>query len=137
MSEFGIKSREIRDELHHIWQEILDEAIKSDYFDFSLVDGYRSNEQQEKEFAAGNSKAHAGESAHNYLPSFGVDLIPYPSEYKDPQAMLLLAGHIIGTAERLGYKVTCGCDWDRDGMVIDTTFRDFWHFELTDWRQMI
>ena len=136
MSNFGNKSQSVIDTLHPIWQEILNQAIKSDYFDFSVVDGYRSDEAQEAEYAAGNSHARAGESAHNYLPSFGVDLIPYPSGYKDGQAMLLLAGHIISTAERLGYDITNGSDWDRDGMVIDTTFRDFWHFELTGWGDM-
>ena len=136
MSSFGNKSQKIRSELHPIWQEILDEAIKSDYFDFSLVKGYRSDEDQNAEYEIGNSHARAGESAHNYFPSFGVDLIPYPSGYKDGQAMLLLAGHIISIAERLGYDITNGSDWDRDGMVIDTNFRDFWHFEITNWRTM-
>lgn len=136
MSSFGSKSLSVRAKLHQIWKEILDEAIKSDYFDFSIVNGYRTDEDQEAEFDAGNSKARAGESAHNYLPSFGVDIIPHPSGYSDGQAMLLLAGHIIGTAERLGYEITNGSDWDRDGMVIDTNFKDFWHFELTNWRKM-
>lgn len=136
MSSFGRKSQKVRSELHPIWVEILDEAIKSDYFDFSLIEGYRSDEQQEIEYKSGNSHARAGESAHNYFPSFGIDLIPYPSGYKDGQAMLLLAGHIISTAERLGHKVTNGSDWDRDGMVIDTNFKDFWHFELTNWAEM-
>ncbi len=136
MSSFGPKSALVFKTLHPVWQEILAEAIKSDYFDFSLIEGYRSDEKQNAEFESGNSKARAGESAHNYFPSFGIDLIPYPSGYKDGQAMLLLAGHIIGTAERLGYAVTNGSDWDRDGMVIDTNFQDFWHFELTNWREM-
>jgi hypothetical protein len=142
MSTFGNKSLKVRSTLHRIWKEILDEAIKSDYFDFSLVDGYRSDEAQNAEYEAGNSHAKAGESAHNTTDendepcSLGVDLIPYPSGYKDGQAMLLLAGNIIRTAENLGYEITNGSDWDRDGMVIDTNFKDFWHFEITNWRKM-
>ena len=134
MSAFGEKSTEILEELCPELQLVMAEAIKSNYFDFSLVQGFRSGSDQEIAFAAGNSKAHAGESPHNYFPSYGVDVIPYPSGYKDGQAMLLLAGHILGTAERMGIDLTCGCDWDRDGMVIDTNFKDFWHFELKDWR---
>ena len=136
MSSFGTQSMKVRATLHPIWQEILDEAIKSDRHNFSLVEGNRSNELQEEAFKSGNSKARAGESAHNYLPSFGVDMVPYPSGYKDGQAMLLLAGHIISTAERLGHDIVSGSDWDRDGMVIDTNFKDFWHFELTNGRKM-
>jgi len=144
MSYYGKRSMKVYDTLHPIWQEILTEAIKSDYFDHSLIVGYRSNEQQLIEFSAGRSKARPGESAHNTVnkqtgkpESMGVDLVPAKSQYSDGQAMLLLAGHIISTAERLGHKITNGSDWDRDGMVIDTNFKDFWHFELTDWREMI
>jgi peptidoglycan L-alanyl-D-glutamate endopeptidase CwlK len=136
MSAFGPESLAVAATLHPIWQQILHEAIKSEYFDFSIVEGYRPNNMQQLMFDTGKSKARPGQSAHNYMPSFGVDLTPYPTGYKDGQAMLLLAGHIISTAERLGYEVTCGCDWDRDASVIDTNFRDFWHFELTDWRKM-
>ncbi len=143
MSNFGSKSLKVRATLHPIWQEILDEAIKSDRFNFSLIEGYRSDEDQNAEYEAGNSKAKAGESAHNEVndetsepESKGVDLVPYPSAYSDGQAMLMLVGHVVSTAERLGYDVTSGADWDRDGMVIDTNFKDFWHFELTDWRNM-
>lgn len=136
MSHYGKRSMAVYKTLHRIWQKILTEAIKSDYFDHSLIEGYRSDEKQDAFYANGASKAKAGESSHNYFPSFGCDLIPAKSKYKDGQAMLLLAGHIIGTAERLGYKVTNGSDWDRDGMVMDTNFKDFWHFELTGWRKM-
>lgn len=137
MSNFGKKSAAVRETLHPIWKEILDEAIKSDYFDFSLIQGHRPDAEQNAAYESGVSHARAGESAHNFDPSLAVDITPYPSGYKDGQAMLLLAGHIISTAERLGYKVTCGCDWDRDGMIIDTNFKDFWHFELMDWRSYV
>lgn len=136
MSSYGRKSTRIFSTLHPIWQEILTEAIKSDYFDHSLIEGTRAPERQNELYASGESKAKAGESAHNYSPSFGVDIIPHPLGYADGQFMLLLAGHIIGVAEKMGYKVTNGSDWDRDGMTIDTNFKDFWHFELTDWRKM-
>lgn len=137
MSAFGKKSMTVRATLHEDLRRVLDEAIKSNYFDFSLIEGIRTPDRQNELYASGESKAKAGESAHNYNKSFAVDLVPYPSRYTDGQAMLLLAGHIISTAEILGIKLTCGCDWDRDGMVIDTGFKDFWHFELTDWRSMI
>jgi peptidoglycan L-alanyl-D-glutamate endopeptidase CwlK len=136
MAAFGTKSRKVLAELHPDIQSVLTEAIKSDYFDFSLMEGIRSPERQNELFAGGESKAKAGESAHNYSPSFAFDCIPHPSGYKDGQAMLLLAGHILSTADRLGVKLTCGCDWDRDGIVMDTNFKDFWHFELTNWRDM-
>ena len=140
MATFGNKSLRVINTLHVDLQYVLQEAIKSTYFDFSVIEGYRSGERQNELCASGESKARAGESAHNCTnedggaESMGVDIIPYPSGYKDGQAMLLLAGHIISTAERMGIDLTCGCDWDRDGMVLDTNFKDFWHFELTHWR---
>ena len=141
MADFGTKSQAVLSTLDYELQCVMNEAIKSDYFDFSLVDGYRSGERQDEAFASGASKAKAGESAHNCVDedgkphSKGVDIIPWPSGYTDGQAMLLLAGHILSTAERMGIDLTCGCDWDRDGMVIDTNFKDFWHFEKTRWRE--
>lgn len=137
MSSFGKKSADILATCHEDIRLVLNEAIKSDYFDFSVVEGIRTPEEQERLFRAGKSKAQAGESAHNYNKSLGVDIIPYPTGYTDGQAMLLLAGHVLSTAERLGIRITCGCDWDRDGQVIDTSFKDFWHFELTDWRDRV
>lgn len=141
MSNFGESSLKVFETLHSDLQLVLVEAIKSTYFDFSLIDGARSNDRQDELYFNGDSKAKAGESAHNCEnedgepESQGVDIIPYPSGYSDGQAMLLLAGHIISTAERLGIDIVCGCDWDRDGQVMDTNFKDFWHFELMHWRQ--
>jgi hypothetical protein len=136
MSSFGKKSARVLEDLHPQLQRVLCEAIKSDYFDFSIMEGIRPMQRQQELYDGGESKALPGESAHNYTPSLAVDITPYPSGYKDGQAMLLLAGHIISTAERLGVELTCGCDWDRDGMVIDTNFKDFWHFEIKNWKEL-
>lgn len=140
MPDFGKKSLVQYSTLCPELKEILTEAIKCPRFDFSIIEAWRSGEDQDVMYENDLSHARAGESPHNCVDedgepeSRGVDLTPYPSGYKDGQAMLLLAGHIISTADRLGYDVTNGSDWDRDGMVIDTNFKDFWHFEMTHWR---
>ena len=53
-------------------------AIDASEIDFTIVCGSRGEEEQEKAYAEGNSKAHYGESPHNATPSsLAVDICPY------------------------------------------------------------
>ena len=45
--------------------------------DFTVVEGYRSNESQEIMFNTGKSKLRAGMSRHNRSPSMAIDVAPY------------------------------------------------------------
>jgi len=56
---------------------LVNSAIENSPLDFSVVCGYRSEEDQEAAFKAGNSKAHFGESPHNCEPALAVDLVPW------------------------------------------------------------
>lgn len=49
------------------------------YIDVSIIEGYRSPEDQQKAYDSGHSKAKPGQSPHNYYPSFAVDIYPYPT----------------------------------------------------------
>lgn len=59
------------------------ELIKQ--IDFSVLEGHRGKEAQEKAFASGNSKAHYPNSKHNSVPSHAVDLAPYPIDWNNLQ----------------------------------------------------
>lgn len=110
------------------------EVIKT--FDCTVLDGYRSREEQEAAFSAGNSKLHYPFSKHNSVPSLAVDVAPYPIDWNNPKRMYWFAGYVMGIADRLRlegemiHRVRFGGDWDGDKNIDEERFRDLVHFEL-------
>ena len=107
-------------------------AIK--VMDFSVVCGYRSEEQQDLAFAEGNSTKEWPNSNHNNDPSTGIDLAPYPIDWDNrPKALArfyLLGGVMMTAAFDLGIDIRAGWDWDSDWNIDDQTFDDLGHYEL-------
>ena len=132
----GAKSMSILGQAHHDLQVVLIEAIKDSPVDFSVVEAHRSGERQNQLFEDGMTKARAGQSPHNRSPSLAVDIVPWPTGYSDESAMVYLAGHVMGTAKRLGIDLKWGGDWNRDAHLSDERFKDYPHFELAGWREM-
>lgn len=135
MAKFGKASLARRETLHPILQEILDEAIK--YFDFTIVCGYRNEEDQEKAFVKGASTKHWPDSKHNTLPSKAVDVGPYHPLFKNVDwentpRFIYLAAFIMGIAHAKGIKIRWGGDWDGDSFMRDQKFHDRPHLELVD-----
>lgn len=110
--------------------EIAKRAIEE--FDFSVVCGHRSKEEQDRAVKFGFSKAPFPTSKHNSYPSKAVDLIPYPEGYKSPERMKDLAKHVLLIAEMVGTKLRWGGDWNMNGRTDDERFIDLPHFELVD-----
>jgi hypothetical protein len=133
MPKFSARSRERLAQAHPLIQLVMNEAIKS--YDFSVICGYRNKRDQEAAFNSGNSKAHYGQSPHNYKPSLAVDLTPYPLDWNDIAAFKRLGAHIMATAKKLNVPLRWGADWNMNGNVNDERFRDFPHFELHPWRK--
>lgn len=78
MFSFGSSSTTRLNTCHPDIQKILNKALSISDIDMSVICGYRSEEEQEKAFEQGNSKAHYGESPHNMFPfSLAVDVAPY------------------------------------------------------------
>lgn len=100
--------------------------------DFSVVEGHRGAELQNKYFEEGKSKLPFPLSAHNIYPSQAVHLLPHPfpgwSRHKD---LIYFGGLVVGYALRLGVTLRFGGDWDGDRRVEDETFLDLTHFEMT------
>lgn len=126
MPKFGTKSAKKLADCHEDLQEILNEAIK--YFDFTIIESYRSEEKQLKAYNEGRSQLKKGK--HNVYPSIAVDIAPWPVDWQDTERFTYLAGHVMAIAKMNGKKIRWGNDWDMDTQTKDTNFRDYPHFEL-------
>ncbi|WP_373033351.1 hypothetical protein [Sulfurovum sp.] len=86
---FGKTSKARRDTCCKIGRVILDEAIETfTLFDFGIVCGHRCEEDQNKEFIEGDSKAKWGDSGHNVMKgnkpySIAWDVAPYCPKLRD------------------------------------------------------
>lgn len=103
----------------------------------AVMFGHRGKEDQDKAFAAGNTKLKWPNSPHNTNPSKAIDMCPVEVvnkreviDWKDTARMHLFAGYVLATAESLGVKLRWGGDWDQDTEVKDNSFDDLVHFEL-------
>lgn len=125
-------------ELHPLLRNICNDAIRE--FDFCVLDGSRNRAEQEKAFAQGNSKAHFGQSAHNWRPAIAMDIAPYPIsfDFKAPgvkDSWLALGRIILDVAKHHSTPIRWGADWNMNGSVTDETFLDWGHFELFPWKE--
>jgi peptidoglycan LD-endopeptidase CwlK len=123
---------------------ILHEAIK--IVDFTVLEGSRTLEQQQKYFKEGKSKLDGikQKSKHQISKesplSLAVDIAPYPVDWSNNSKKLarfyFLAGVIISIATKLriegkiNHSIRWGGDWDRDLDFSDNRFDDLPHFEL-------
>lgn len=139
MPVFGKVSKANLAQAHPELQRLLIAAIK--VIDFRILDSMRGRDEQELAFARGHSKAHFGQSAHNYSPSIAVDLFPKPYDWNNKQSFIDLWRVIgwwdgskgIGLAKALKIPIRWGGDWNMNGRFTDDGW-DFPHFELYPWR---
>lgn len=98
---------------------------------FRVISTIRTPEAQEVAYKTGHSKAHWGESPHDFVPSLAVDLIPLPfTDWKDLTQFMLLAHAMKNASQRVGVAIDWGGDWPAD------VIKDYPHFQLTNWKQM-
>lgn len=139
MPRFGKKSLEKREYLCKDLKRLVDEVIK--YYDFSIICSHRDRTEQEAAYNTGASKAHFGQSAHNYNPSFAVDVYPYPIPMtrKTPTSAILIDDHspewdkmifaFKSAAKQLGIEIECGIDWQK---LVDKP-----HIEIKGWKDKV
>lgn len=99
-------------------------------YDFTVLCGHRNKEDQDKAFAEGNSKTPWPKSKHNKIPSWAVDIAPYPIDWNDMDRFKQLAKIVLRIADELAVPIRWGGDFNTDG---DKTTNDAWdkpHFEL-------
>ncbi len=111
-------------------QEVFNEVIK--HFDCAVMQGYRTQAEQDEKFRQGLSKVQFPNSKHNASPSLAVDVAPYPIDWNDRERFTLFAGFVKGIAVSMGYHLRWGGDWDSDTQVKDNNFDDLPHFEIRE-----
>lgn len=119
-------------------QSILNEVIK--HVDFTILEGHRDREAQERAVAEGKSRLHWPHGNHNAFPSRAVDIAPFLPEvridWKDVVAFGRLMGFVQLIGIQQGVRLRFGLDWDGDFRTVDQdpneSLMDAPHIELVD-----
>lgn len=140
-SSFDALSQQRLKQAHPLLQKLMLNARER--IPFRILDSLRGRAEQELAFRRGNSKAHFGQSAHNFKPAVALDIVPIPLDWEDTRSFRELQ-EVIGwyDAERkdgaglaLQMKIPCrwGGDWNMNGKA-DEKLVDMPHYELHPWR---
>lgn len=119
---------------HTELQILFNEVIKT--FDCTVLEGYRNQADQEKAFAAGNTKLHWPNGKHNKSPSMAVDVSPYPVKWDRIPRFYWFGGYVMGVwaglkaQGKVTHTLRYGGDWNRNYDIDDESFKDLVHFEL-------
>lgn len=113
---------------HPDLQRLFNKVIQQ--YDCTVIQGWRSNEEQEEYYRTGKSKLRAGQSKHNKNPSLAIDVAPYPIDWNNYRRFYHFGGYVKGIADSLNIPIRWGGDWDGDNNFKDQTFHDLPHFEL-------
>lgn len=129
-------SKEKYDELDPRLKKLLDRVLTR--VDFSILEGHRGADEQNKLFDEGKSKLQFPFSKHNQLPSRAVDIAPYPIDWENIEAFENLALIVFEEAEILGLKIRWGGDWNMTWNTKNPrpaqSFDDLPHFEIADYQ---
>jgi peptidoglycan L-alanyl-D-glutamate endopeptidase CwlK len=119
---------------HPDLQALFYEVVKN--FDCEVLEGFRTQEQQDKDFQEGHTQLQWPNGKHNKQPSMAVDVAPYPIAWDNIKRFYWFAGYVMGIAQKLKddgkmtHSVRFGGDWNEDENIDDDKFRDLVHFEL-------
>ena len=94
---------------------------------FTVLDSQRDRQAQERAFSLGHSKAHFGQSAHNWTPALALDVVPYPIDWDDLPRFKVLGAFVEAKARQLGIPMSWGGRWK--------SFKDYPHYQLEPWRE--
>lgn len=130
--KFGKRSTKELYTLHEDLQIVLVEAIG--IIDFSIIQGHRNKKLQNLYYNTGRSQIKWPNGMHNKLPSYAVDIVPYPIDWSNNPKVLarfyMLMGMIYAISVRKRVRLRFGLDWDMDYIFTDQTFDDLVHIEL-------
>lgn len=130
MPAFSRRSKDNLATCDHRLQRVFNEVIKE--FDCTIIEGHRSEQEQNEKYRRGLSQLRYPQSKHNADPSVAVDVAPYPIDWNDRERFTYFAGYVKGIAESMNIKLRWGGDWDGDTQVVDNNFDDLPHFELVE-----
>jgi len=121
---------------HPELQVLFHEIIQ--YWDCTILEGYRNEEDQERAFREGRSLLHYPNGKHNSMPSMAVDAAPYPLNWKNEKNFYFFGGMVCAVAARLyssgimKHRLRWGGNWNSNADFDDEKFRDLVHFELKE-----
>lgn len=132
---------------HPLLQQLMNAA--RDRISFFVADSQRGRAAQEDAFRRGATKAHFGQSAHNWAPAVAVDLWPKASMTKadwQNRKPFLAVQDVIGwyvpgkpksrgLALEMKIPVRFGGDWNMNGILTDEKLSDLPHYELHPWQE--
>lgn len=105
-------------------------------YDFTIVWGWRSDQQQMDAFLSGASKKKTGsyhQVTKNSKPfAQAIDFAPWVNggiPWNDTHAFAVLGGMMIAAGVQLGIPIVYGGDWDMDGLTTDQSLMDWGHFQ--------
>ena len=136
MPRFSASSQEALDTCHPALRRLCERVIQD--YDFTVLEGHRGKERQNKLVEKGRSQVRWPNSKHNREPSMAVDVAPYPVNWDARSRFYELAGHMqqaFADLQREGkiasrWSLRWGGDWDGDDRHDDQRFDDLPHFEL-------
>lgn len=126
MPKFSKRSLTHLESCHIVLQRLMKRVIERT--DFSVICGFRGQQEQDKAYTEGKSKVKWPGSKHNTSPSLAVDIVPFPVDWNDMQRFKDLAVLVkdewkaMPESEKLRYELVWGGDWK--------TFVDAQHWEL-------
>ena len=138
--EYGPRSRRVLATLHPDLQKVFPTVLGLGY-DHSLIEGHRSEEDQNFFYDQGKSKVKFPNSKHNSLPSLAVDAMPWFKtlphiDWRHSPSIYHFAGVVKGVAAMLYHMgeikhlIRWGGDCDNDFEVREKQWDDSPHYEL-------
>lgn len=139
--KFGKRSLNNLKGIHPILVQLMMQAITHSPYDFTITDGLRTTEMQQKLYAKGRTtegkvvtnadgvKNKSNHQAKDDGYGYAVDLYPYIDGSVRLNALPELkeiAQHIKKVAEEMDIKISWGGDWNLKGKMK----KDYPHFEL-------
>ena len=106
-------------------QSIINLAMFRGRVDFTITEGLRTQERQEKLFKEGKSQLDGVNKKSKHQSGMAIDFIPYPFRgWEDIEAFKKVGNELKECAYLLGYHATYGGDWK--------SFKDYPHLQINE-----
>jgi len=109
---FGQRSREKLQDVDEELVEVLYDAIEISPYDFMILQGHRTAEEQDRLYAIGRTTpgdiitwVRGGFSRHNSIPAEAVDIVPYPVNWDDHWRFGFICGLLYSAGKARGIEL--------------------------------
>ena len=130
MYQFSINSKAKLRTCDERLQKLFNEVVE--HIDCTIIEGRRTDQDQQKAYNEGKSHLKPGQSKHNNKVSLAVDVAPYPIDWEDLNRFYYFSGIVRGIAFARNIPIRWGGDWDNDNDLKDQKLMDLVHFEINE-----